>query len=316
MAAKTVALALLLVLLVSTAQLGMGARRRMELYKPDPADMLSYHAGAVLRGNIPVTILWYGEFTPAQKSIIFDFMLSLSLAPYAAAPSVAQWWNTIDELYLSKAAHTNSINVQSTKTKVVIENQESDGKCSMGKSLTLAQVSALAAQAKPTKGGIAMVFTAQDVTVEGFGMSRCGLHGSFATSATTYIWVGNPATQCPGECAWPFHQPIYGPQGAPLVAPNGDVGMDGMVMNLASMLAGTATNPFGDGYYQGSRDAPLEAAKACPGVFGSGAYPGFAGELKADEATGASYNANGANGRKYLLPALYDPSTARCNTLV
>ncbi|KAL5208600.1 hypothetical protein ABZP36_033035 [Zizania latifolia] len=314
MAAKAVALALLLVL-VSTAQLAMGARRRMELYKPDPADMLSYHAGAVLRGNIPVSILWYGEFTPAQKSIIFDFLLSLSLAPYAAAPSVARWWNTIDELYLSKAAQTNS-NGQNTKTKVLIANQVSDSQCSIGKLLTLAQVSALAAQAKPMKGGVAMVFTAQDVTVEGFGMSRCGLHGSFAKSGTAYIWVGNPATQCPGECAWPFHQPVYGPQGAPLLAPNGDVGMDGMVMNLASMLAGTATNPFGDGYYQGSRDAPLEAATACPGVFGSGAYPGFAGELKVDEATGASYNANGANGRKYLLPALYDPSTATCNTLV
>ncbi|KAG8072456.1 hypothetical protein GUJ93_ZPchr0006g42777 [Zizania palustris] len=313
MVAKAVALALLV--LVGTAQLAMGARRRMELYKPDPADMLSYHAGAVLWGNIPVSIIWYGKFTPAQKSIIFDFLLSLSLAPYAAAPSVSRWWNTIDDLYLSTAVQTNS-NGESKKTKVLIANQVSDSECSMGMFLTLDQVSALAAQAKPKKGGIAMVFTAQDVLVEGFGMSRCGLHGSFTMSGTTYIWVGNPAMQCPGECAWPFHQPMYGPQGAPLVAPNGDVGMDGMVMNLASMLAGTVTNPFGDGYYQGSKDAPLEAATACPGVFGSGAYPGFAGELKVDQATGASYNANGANGRKYLLPALYDPSTTACNPLV
>ncbi|KAJ9673872.1 hypothetical protein PVL29_023431 [Vitis rotundifolia] len=77
-----------------------------------------------------------------------------------------------------------------------------------------------------------------------------------------------------------------------------------------------ATNPFGNGYFQGPAEAPLEAASACPGVYGKGAYPGYAGELLVDSVTGASFNAHGANGRKYLLPALYDPSTSSCSTLV
>ncbi|KAL6633516.1 hypothetical protein ACP70R_026187 [Stipagrostis hirtigluma subsp. patula] len=312
--AKAVVLAV--VMLVSSAQLCMGARRRMELYKANPDDMLSYHNGQVLHGDIPVSLLWYGHFTPAQKSIISDFLLSLTTAPQAASPSVAQWWNTIDQLYLSKATQTKPNAAGDKKTQVLLANQVSDDKCSMGMSLTLAQVSALAARAKPRKGGVALVFTAQDVAVEGFCMSRCALHGSDAKSGTAYAWVGNSATQCPGQCAWPFHQPMYGPQGAPLVAPNGDVGVDGMVMNLASMFAGVVTNPFGDAYYQGARDAPLEAATACPGVFGNGAYPGYAGDLKVDQTTGASYNANGARGRKYLLPALYNPSTSACSTLV
>lgn len=98
--------------------------------------------------------------------------------------------------------------------------------------------------------------------------------------------------------------------------PSGDVGMDGMVVNIASMVAGAVTNPFRDGFYQGDKDAPLEAATACTGVYGSGAYPGFAGNLAVDGTTGASYNANGANGRKYLLPALFDPATSTCSTLV
>ncbi|GJN22335.1 hypothetical protein PR202_gb09890 [Eleusine coracana subsp. coracana] len=310
---------LALVLLVSSTQLAVGARRRMELYQPNPADMLSYHNGDVLHGDIPVSVLWYGKFTPAQKSIISDFLLSLTSAPQATSPSVAQWWNTIDQQYLSNKA-VQSIKPNSagiiTKTQVLLANQVSDAKCSMGKSLTSAQVSALAARAKPKKGGVALVLTAQDVAVEGFCESRCGMHGSDATARTTYVWVGNSATQCPGQCAWPFHQPMYGPQSPPLVAPNGDVGLDGIVMNLASMLAGVVTNPFGDAYYQGSSDAPLEAATACPGVFGNGAYPGYAGELKVDAVTGASYNANGANERKYLLPALYNPSTSACSTLV
>ncbi|KAL4281700.1 hypothetical protein GQ457_03G034180 [Hibiscus cannabinus] len=171
------------------------------------------------------------------------------------------------------------------------------------------------------KNAINVVLTSADVTVNGFCSNRCGTHGSASGSSgnghskLAYIWVGNSETQCPGQCAWPFHQPIYGPQNPALVAPNNDVGLDGMVINLAGLLAGTVTNPFGNGYYQGPKEAPLEAASACPGIYGKGAYPGYAGDLLVDATTGASYNANGVNGRKYLLPALFDPSTSTCATL-
>ena len=310
-----VAVALVSVLLLSLAHGSLGAhgaRRLMELYKPDPSELLTYHNGAVLQGAIPVTVLWYGRFTPAQKAVVSDFLLSLTTASPAPTPSVSQWWNTIHQLYLSKAKGANA----KRATQVALAGQVSDERCSLGKSLKLPQLAALAASAKPRKGGIALVLTAEDVAVEGFCRSRCGLHGSDAAARTAYVWVGNSASQCPGQCAWPFHKPAYGPQAPALVAPSGDVGMDGMVMNVASMVAGAVTNPFGDGFYQGPREAPLEAATACPGVYGSGASPGYAGNLAVDATTGASYNANGANGRKYLLPALFDPDTSTCSTLV
>lgn len=88
-----------------------------------------------------------------------------------------------------------------------------------------------------------------------------------------------------------------------------------MVINLATLLAGTVTNPFGNGYFQGPKEAPLEAASACSGTYGKGAYPGYPGELLMDPKSGASYNAHGINGREYLLPALYDPTTSSCFTL-
>ncbi|KAI8550353.1 hypothetical protein RHMOL_Rhmol06G0099100 [Rhododendron molle] len=74
-------------------------------------------------------------------------------------------------------------------------------------------------------------------------------------------------------------------------------------------------NPFGKGYFQGSADAPLEAASACPGAYGKGAYPGYAGELLVDSSSVASYNALGVNGRKFLLPALFNPSTSQCSII-
>ncbi|KAL6633515.1 hypothetical protein ACP70R_026186 [Stipagrostis hirtigluma subsp. patula] len=310
-----VALVLVSVMLLSSARLAVGARRLMELYKPPPSALLTYHNGAVLQGRIPVSIVWYGRFTPAQKAVVTDFLLSLTTTSQAPTPSVSQWWNTINQLYLSKARGKNGAR-PAGGAQVALAGQVADEGCSLGKRLALSQLPRLAARARPRKGGIALVLTAQDVAVDGFCMSRCGLHGSDARAGTAYVWVGNAATQCPGQCAWPFHQPLYGPQTPALVPPSGDVGMDGMVMNIASMVAGTVTNPFRDGFYQGDKDAPLEAATACPGVYGSGAYPGFAGNLAVDRTTGASYNANGVNGRKYLLPALYDPATSTCSTLV
>nr|DAD41074.1 TPA_asm: hypothetical protein HUJ06_015397 [Nelumbo nucifera] len=240
-------------------------------------------------------------------------------------PSVATWWKTIDKYY-----HLSSSSSSSSKKhpSLVLEmgKQILDDKYSLGKSLTNKQILELAARGDQ-KNAINVVLTASDVAVQGFCSSRCGTHGSSTAYKSSgsgvkvnnkfaYIWVGNSETQCPGRCAWPFHQPIYGPQSPPLVAPNNDVGVDGMVINLAGLLAGTVTNPFGNGYFQGPGGAPLEAASACPGVYGKGAYPGYAGELLVDPTTGASYNAHGANGRKYLLPALFDPSTSSCSTPV
>lgn len=332
-------LLLLLVLMALATNMAVASvttRKLMFLVQPQP-NLLTYHNGAVLSGDIPVSILWYGRFTAAQKAIVSDFLLSLSASPGAssssstpATPSVSQWWSSIHQLYLSKAAAAASVgknknngeHASKISARVVLSGQVSDEACSQGKSLKLSQLPGLAAMARPAKGGIALVLTAQDVAVEGFCASRCARHGALSdagtgtATATAYAWVGNAATQCPGQCAWPLHQPAYGPQGPPLAPPNGDVGMDGLVINLASMVAGAVTNPFGDGFYQGEKGAALEACTACAGVYGKGAYPGYAGRLLVDAATGASYNANGAHGRKHLLPALFDPATSACATLV
>ncbi|KAJ8504515.1 hypothetical protein OPV22_005401 [Ensete ventricosum] len=239
---------------------------RMLFLVPQQPLVLTYHNGALLKGNHTVNLLFYGSFTPAQRAVVVDFVRSLS------APATS--------------------------------------------SLADSDLLALASR-PPHRGAVTAVLTAPDVLVDGFCMSRCGFHdagraGRRRKVRYAYLWVGNPATQCPGNCAWPFAQPTYGPQTPPLVPPNGDVGIDGLVINLATLLAGTVTNPYGDGYFQGPPTLPKEAATACTGIFGGGAYPGFPGNLLVDPATGASYNAKGLDGRKYLLPAMWDPTTKQC----
>ncbi|CAK9171257.1 unnamed protein product [Ilex paraguariensis] len=300
--------------LVSLFDGSFASRKLTELVQEPQAQLLKYHNGPLLFGKTSINLIWYGKFKPSQRAVIFDFITSLSSSSSQSQPSVATWWKTTEKYYhLANAKRPLSL---------YLGEQILDESYSLGKSLTQKQLVQLA-----SRGGqrysINVVLTASDVTVDGFCMTRCGTHGSSRSAPVkgkdyrfAYIWVGNSETQCPGYCAWPFHQPIYGPQTPPLGAPNNDLGSDAMVINLSSLLAGTATNPFGNGYYQGPSGAPLEAASACPGVYANGAYPGYAGDLLVDPTTGASYNAHGVNGRKYLLPALYDPSTSSCSTLV
>ncbi|XP_047953713.1 protein PHOSPHATE-INDUCED 1-like [Salvia hispanica] len=277
--------------------------------------LMKYHNGALLRGRISVNLISYGKFTPSQRAIVADFITSLSdSSPPQSNPSVAAWWKKLEKYYHIASSKEQSLSLH-------LNNQILDDSYSIGKSLTEKHIVDLASKGEQINA-INVVLTASDVAVDGFCRNRCGSHRSKSSAVNgknqkfAYIWVGNSEAQCPGYCAWPFHQPIYGPQSPPLIAPNNDVGIDGMVINLSALLAGTATNPFGNGFYQGTADAPLEAATACPGVYAKGAYPGYAGDLLVEKSSGASYNAHGVNGRKYVLPAIHDPSTSECSTLV
>ncbi|KAM0869266.1 hypothetical protein ACQ4PT_040793 [Festuca glaucescens] len=309
-----------LVLLLAVAVAGAGAATPRQLFLVTQAPVtLTNHHGQLLTGNYSVNLLWYGRFTPAQRATVADFVASLS-SP-APSPSVASWWATTARYHPGAA-------------RLALGRQVLDPSLSLGRRLSEADLASLAARLSPHRGSVAVVITAPDVLVDGFCLSRCGLHASASAAAPpkgstraaaktahgrgrfAYVWVGDSAEQCAGECAWPFHQPTYGPQAPPLVPPNADVGMDGVVINLATLLAGAVTNPYGGGYFQGPAEAPLEAVTACTGVFGAGAYPGYPGQLSVDAATGASYNAVGVAGRRFLLPAMWDPKTSQCSTLV
>ncbi|WOH04905.1 hypothetical protein DCAR_0624317 [Daucus carota subsp. sativus] len=298
--------AILLIFLVATAKPTSASSRKLTALVQEQPLTLKYHNGALLKGKIAINLVWYGTFTPTQRSIIVDYLTSLSSVHRSPPPSAASWWRTTE-------------NYHGGASTVVVGTQTLDEKYSLGKSLKTQHLILLASKAN-TLRSVNVVLTAKDVAVEGFCMSRCGTHGStrMKTGSTrlAYAWVGNSETQCPGQCAWPFHQPIYGPQTPPLVAPNGDVGVDGMIINLATVLAGTVTNPYNNGYFQGPATAPLEAVSACTGVFGSGAYPGYPGKVLVDKSSGASYNVHGVNGRRFLVPAMWDPKTSTCRTMV
>eukprot|EP00252_Welwitschia_mirabilis_P007571 TRINITY_DN1907_c0_g1_i1.p1 TRINITY_DN1907_c0_g1~~TRINITY_DN1907_c0_g1_i1.p1 ORF type:complete len:310 (+),score=-29.11 TRINITY_DN1907_c0_g1_i1:172-1101(+) len=277
--------------------------------------VLTYHHGPLLTTTpaLDVHLLWYGKFSAAQRSIVADFIESLA-GSATPEPSVAAWWKTT-------GAYKDASNKASI-AKARLGLQALDETYSMGKLLKRSDIARIVSKTIASKtlpahsNSVYLVLTAPDVGVERFCMSACGFHDKILTrrGSLPFAWVGNSETQCPGTCAWPFHQPMYGPQTPPLIPPNGDVGVDGMIINIATELANTVTNPFNTGYYQGDALAPLEAASACTGQYATGAYPGYPGDLPVDKTTGASYNAHGANGRLFLLPAMWDPKTRSCKS--
>ncbi|CAM6105919.1 unnamed protein product [Calypogeia fissa] len=286
--------------------------------------IVPYHRGPILSGDesthsIAIYLVWYGTFSESQRAPIVDFFGSFGRQEDETLPSVSSWWKTIQSY--------KDIHGETVMSQVQLAGQTADD-YSKGKSLKESDLEDLVEKSlskfPADSKSVYFVLTAEDVQVESFCMNSCGSHYSSAPTTVTkhqrlpYAWVGNAASQCAGRCAWPYAKPMYGPRNfVPLVAPNGDVGVDGMVINIATLLAGIATNPHSNAYFQGDALAPLEAATACAGQYGAGAFPGYPGMLLKDESTGASYNAVGSNGRKYLLPAVWDPTTLACkNTFV
>lgn len=277
---------------------------------------LEYHSGPMLSGigSLDVNLIWYGSFSDSQRSTIVDFFSSFQESP-DVHPSVSSWWKTT-------SAYKDFSNT-GVKPTVKLAGEVSNTDYTLGRRLSRWDVELLVVDSlssfTPDSKAIYLVLTSEDVYVDGFCRSSCASHSFIPPSAVSmghqlsYAWVGNSGTQCPGMCAWPFALPAYAPLNAlPLVAPNGDIGLDGMVINIANMLAGTATDPYINAYYQGDALAPLESATACAGIYGEGAYPGCPGQLLKDPIVGASYNVHGVNRRMFLLPALWDPVTRTC----
>ncbi|KAL5568258.1 hypothetical protein UlMin_024833 [Ulmus minor] len=276
---------------------------------------LTHHGGPLLTGKIQISLLFYGRIGRVQKNAVRGFLASLNnkKGVFRQQPSVANWWSVV-ESYQSAAARRGQ-RKRPRRIPVKVVNVASDPNYSIGKIMTLDFIKILVQKATAGKPNtLAVVVTDRQVTVQELCTGKCAQHGAFGPQP--YVLVGNPETECPGACAWPFHRSDYGPQGVVLQPPSGNVGADAMVMSLAAGLADAVTNPFNSGFFQmGVEHAGrLGAGTVCRGMFGSGAFPGYPGKVRVDPKSGGAFNAHGVRGKKFLLPALWNPKTSSCWT--
>ncbi|KAJ7550914.1 hypothetical protein O6H91_07G124700 [Diphasiastrum complanatum] len=287
---------------------------------PEQPLILSYHNGPLLVGSndtINMYVIFYGSFSRPQRGTLRAFFQSFapSKQDSKSFPTVSKWW--------SVTRHYVDVH-QSPVAKILRPAGELwDRKYSRGRQLNQSDIESLILGSTFSfdPHGIYLVLTAEDVSVKGFCTQFCGQHFyTFPKDAKghqiPYAWVGNPAKQCPGLCSWPYSKPdeaFLGPDTPALVPPNGDAGIDGMIISLGDSLASIATDPYITGYYQGNGAEPLEAAGACKGAYGPNSFPGFPGELSIDSTTGSSFNVYGARKRKFLMPWIWNPSTLACS---
>ncbi|KAL6503840.1 Protein EXORDIUM-like 3 [Orobanche gracilis] len=275
---------------------------------------MNYHMGPVLSADITIHTIWYGKWQNSQKRIIREFIGSISAAD-SKSPSVAGWWDTV-RLYTDQTGSNVSRTVR-------IGAEKNDRICSHGKSLSRLSVqsvikSAVTASTAPlpiTPSGIYLVLTSDEVLVQDFCSSACGFHyftfPSIVGYTLPYAWVGNSATLCPGMCAYPFAVPNYIPGLKPVVSPNGDVGVDGMISVIAHEIAEVSTNPLVNAWYAGEEPtAPVEIADLCEGIYGTGGGGSYTGQMLVDR-QGGTYNMMGIR-RKFLVQWVWNNVLQYC----
>ncbi|XP_042504195.1 protein EXORDIUM-like 7 [Macadamia integrifolia] len=279
---------------------------------------LQYHMGPVLASPINLYTIWYGHWNPTHQSIIRDFLLSLSSS--SPFPSVADWWHTI-RLYTDQTGANITGNI-------ILSGEYYDS-YSHGASLSRLTIqsiikSAASSHTRPLPlnpyDGLYLVLTSSDVQVQDFCRAVCGFHyftfPAMVGVTVPYAWVGYSGTQCPGICAYPFAWPNHsgtyqGPNNI-MGAPNGDVGVDGMISVIAHELAEVSSNPLVNAWYAGNDPtSPTEIADLCVGVYGSGGGGGYPGEVYRDS-WGKGFNVNGINGRRFLVQWVWNPISSRC----
>lgn len=235
---------------------------------------MNYHMGPVLSAPIHLHLIWYGNRIRSHKHIIREFINSLS-ASNNTSPSVKEWW---EPLWLYTDQTVSGV----TRVIMSLGKQKTDRLLSQGKTLTRLSMqsvikSAITARTNPLpvdENGVYLVLTADDIVVQDFCSSACGFHSH--TSASTightlpYAWIGNSQILYPGFCAFPFAVEAYA-RGylQPLKAPNGVMGVDGMINIIAHELAEVATDPFTNAWYAGDDPTmPNEVADICVGRYG------------------------------------------------
>lgn len=284
---------------------------------------LGYHMGPVLASPINLYIIWYGHWNPYQQTIIRDFIDSVSSS--APHPSAADWWRTVRLYYDQTGSNITG--------SITLSGEFYDSNYSQGKylnRLSMQYIIKNAVNSHPRAlplnphNGLYLILTSSDVGEEEFCRAICGFHfftfPHIVGVTVPFAWVGNSGTQCPGMCAYPFALPNYpgrpppSPNGGSslMLAPNGDVGVDGMISVIGHELAEVSSNPLVNAWYAGDDPtAPTEIADLCLGVYGTGAGSGYAGQVYKDS-RGNGFNVNGVKGRKFLVQWVWHPLRRRC----
>ena len=191
---------------------------------------IQYHGGPVMVNTVHIYEIWYGNWstssTPARQWLVDTFLRGIGGTPY---------FNTNSSYYDSSGVHVqNNVSVVKsvmTTGKTTISAYDVAG-------IVASAISTFSIPVDPN--GVYFVFTAANITVNGFLTQFCGFHSAMQVSASIvqYAFVGDPSGPSIGNCAAQTRS-----------SPNNDPAGDAMVSVVAHELSEATTDPQLSAWY-------------------------------------------------------------------
>jgi len=191
---------------------------------------IDYNGGPVFEKTPTIYIVWYGNWTAKDKSIIDYYFTHLG----------GTTQNKINTIYTDSANKSVPIKINHSTKNDYHDNYSLGKNLSGDGQVQQAIANAISGRHLPKdSNGIYFLLTYKDVNLPGFCTSFCGYH-SPSTSIVNgkiikYSWVGNPA-RCPDNCEV---SKIVGDPGSP----NNDPGADGTVSVMWHEFSETMSDP-------------------------------------------------------------------------
>jgi hypothetical protein len=264
-----------------------------------------YKGGPVLTGPVNVYFVFYGNWTKetseATHTILMDFIDYIGQS---------QWFNTFQ--YFTDS-HGKGISGPIKSFAGVIDaysqhqNPNSSDFHLAGHDAYTKIIQDAAANTQHLgesidSHGIYLVFTSEDVSMDGFCTEWCGYNSW--TDQFLFAIIGHPK-RCPDACVPPLNREV---------SPNGNIYADAMVTTLAHELIDLLTDPVGNGYRVAESDKEEVGDFCMPPTATTAEWLGQEGVDLNKTESGAYYNiVLGENGQyKHLIQSIWSPKESKC----
>jgi hypothetical protein len=189
---------------------------------------INYHGGPVLHGDVPIYVIWYGNWTNGPKAS--DSQTTVNLIDAFLGGLGGSALELVNTTYGDNTANVSgSLHLQSQ-----VFDTGSQGTNLSNSRLTNIISHQLTTGGLPTDStGVYLVLTSSNISERGFCTQFCGFHTAQTINGKDIKWafVGN-VDKCPSGCEIQFP-----------TSPNGDSGADGMANTLSHEIEEAISDP-------------------------------------------------------------------------
>ena len=211
---------------------------------------INYHGGPVLHGNVPIYVIWYGNWTNGPKAS--DSQTTVNLIDAFLGGLGGSALENVNTTYGDNSANVSGL--------LHLQSQIFDTG-SQGTSLTNTRITNLisghlANGSLPTDNtGVYLVLTSSNISESGFCTQFCGFHTKQTLNGKDIKWsfIGN-VDKCPSGCE------------AQTTSPNGDSGADGMANVISHEVEEAISDPDLNAWFDANGE---ENADKCNFNFGA-----------------------------------------------